>query len=102
MTSHAARLYALAAAILVFFLSWAAVAARPWANETAAAAGPDPRVAALQDRERALQDKAQLARRLLARQSAAASAAVAPVPAVTQAPPVQVASPPPVTVTRSS
>ena len=32
MTSHVGRLYALAIAILVFFLTWTAVAAQPWAT----------------------------------------------------------------------
>ena len=31
MTNHVARLYAGALALLVFFLVWAVVAARPWA-----------------------------------------------------------------------
>ena len=31
MTSHTGRLYALAVALVVFFLAWAAIAARPWA-----------------------------------------------------------------------
>ena len=37
MTSHVARLYALAAAILVFFVAWAAIAAHPWQTHRPAA-----------------------------------------------------------------
>ena len=32
MTNHVARLYALALALVVFFLAWAVVAAHPWAT----------------------------------------------------------------------
>ena len=34
MTSHVARLYALAVGLLVFFVAWAAVAAHPWKTST--------------------------------------------------------------------
>ena len=37
MTSHVARLYALAAGVLVFFVAWAAIAAHPWQTHKAAA-----------------------------------------------------------------
>jgi hypothetical protein len=47
MTSHIGRLYALAIAILVFFLAWTAVAAQPWATTATTAA----RLKALADRE---------------------------------------------------
>ena len=47
MTSHVARLYALALALLIFFLTWTAVAARPWA----ATSRSDPRLVALAARE---------------------------------------------------
>ena len=49
MTSHVARLYALVAGVLAFFVAWAAVAAHPWS--TAARASADPRLAALSARE---------------------------------------------------
>jgi hypothetical protein len=92
MTSPVARLYAAAAAILVFFLSWAGVAARPWVDEhSAAASGADPALATLRARERAVQQKLERARELAGDQ--AVEAAV---------PPVQVVETPPVTVTRSS
>ena len=37
MTSHVARLYSIALALFVFFLTWAAIGARPWA----ASGGPE-------------------------------------------------------------
>jgi hypothetical protein len=49
MTNHVARLYAIALSLVVFFVTWAAVSARPW---TAQPSKPlDPRLAALQTRE---------------------------------------------------
>ena len=42
MTSHPGRLYALALALVVFFLAWAIVAAHPWATTAS-----DPRLRAL-------------------------------------------------------
>ena len=62
MTSHAGRLYALAATLVVFFLTWAVVAARPWAN-----AKPDPRVTALAQREQRLRHDAALVRTIVRR-----------------------------------
>ncbi len=62
MTSHAGRLYALALALVVFFLAWAVVAARPWAK-----AAPDPRLQALAVREARLRHEAKLVDRLVAR-----------------------------------
>jgi hypothetical protein len=61
MTSHTGRLYALAFTLVVFFLSWALVAARPWA--TAAA---DPRLKTLAAREAQLRSEAQLVNRVVA------------------------------------
>jgi hypothetical protein len=49
MTDHVARLYAVALALVVLFLTWAVVAARPWAPP--AAAEKDPRIVALERRE---------------------------------------------------
>jgi hypothetical protein len=108
MTSHAARLYALVAAVFVFFVAWAAIAAHPWPAQKAAAA--DPRLASLQLREQRLRAESLAVRRVLDRRWAAyrrqlalrrqatrrlASAAVA-------APPVRVVTLPPLTVTRTS
>jgi hypothetical protein len=49
MTNHVARLYAIALSLVVFFVTWAAVSARPWAAQTSKPL--DPRLAALQTRE---------------------------------------------------
>jgi hypothetical protein len=115
MTSHVARLYATAGALVDFFLAWAGVAARPWTTPK-----PDPRVAALAAREQhlhvqSLAVKRQLDRRwaayriaLAARQQAIAARqaqnrrilATAPAPAA--APSVRVVTLPALTVTRSS
>jgi hypothetical protein len=96
MTDHVARLYAGALALLVFFVVWAVVAARPWAE----AGASDPRMAALERREQRLvrasrrvnevvQRRFATYRRRLARrrkeiaaaEAAAAAAAAAPVSA---------------------
>jgi hypothetical protein len=95
MTSHVGRLYVLVSAILVFFLSWAAVAARPWPADPVASRF-DSSLAALRDREQALEEKLALARRLIA---AGSPDAALPAP---RADIVQVVEAAPVTVTRSS
>jgi hypothetical protein len=60
MTSHTGRLYAVAVALVVFFLTWAAVAARPWASAQA-----DPRLAALAARERRARHESLVVRRIV-------------------------------------
>lgn len=127
MTSHAARLYALVAAVLVFFVAWAAIAAHPW--QTQQAVKQDPRLVALQLREQRLRADARAVQRVLDRRWAAyraqlavrkrqivavkaaqartqaaalASAAAASTPAAYSAPPVRVVTLPPVTITRTS
>lgn len=50
MTEHTVRLYAAAVGLVVFFLFWAAIAARPWA----ATGDADPRAAAIERREQRL------------------------------------------------
>ncbi len=67
MTSHVARLYALAAAILGLFLAWAGIAGAPWQAEQAPAAAPDPTAAALAQYEQRLRQDARLVGRILAR-----------------------------------
>ncbi len=52
MTNSLGRVYAITAAIVVFFLSWAIIAARPWVS--APEAKTDPRILALNSRERRL------------------------------------------------
>ena len=109
MTNHVVRLYALALALVVFFLTWSAVAARPWATATANA---DPRLAALAAREQRVRAESIAVRRLVRhrwavyrarmrqRQSqiAAARAQIAAAPP----PSVRVVTLPPLTVTRTS
>jgi len=65
MTNHVIRLYAFAAALLLFFVTWAAIAAKPWASHASAKA--DPRWAALATRERALRHDAIAVRRVVNR-----------------------------------
>jgi len=52
MTSNIGRAYAISLAVVVFFLSWAVIAARPWVS--APEAKTDPRILALSARERKL------------------------------------------------
>jgi hypothetical protein len=130
MTNHTARLYALAAAVVVFFVAWSAIAAHPWQTKTSAAR--DPRLAALQLREQRLRAETLAVKRIvdkrwavyraqlaLRRQEIAAvnaanaeartaspvsvrtPAASAPVPAAA-APSVRVVTLPPLTITRTS
>ena len=123
MTDHVARLYALALALVVFFVTWAAVTAQPWAT-----AKPDPRVTALGVREQKLRREATLVRRVvgqrladyrvaLARRQAEIAAGQAaraqtlaslrtPAPAAAvaraAAPPVRIVTLPPLVITRTS
>jgi hypothetical protein len=80
MTSHVARLYALAGSILALFLAWVGVAAAPWQAEQSPAATPDPAAAALATYEQRLRQDATLVERILKRR--ARQQAVAPPPAV--------------------
>lgn len=117
MTDHVARLYALVIGVALFFLSWAFVAARPWGYESTPA--KDPRVVALERREKRLQAEAARVNRTVAlrfaryqdelrrRQAQIASvqrANAVPVAAASapSAPAIRVASVAPVTSTRSS
>jgi hypothetical protein len=63
MTNHAARLYALAVTVAVFFVAWAAIAAHPWKTTTAAA--QDPRVVRLAAREQKLRHEAVAVQRVV-------------------------------------
>jgi hypothetical protein len=67
MTSHTGRFYALAAAIVAFFVTWAVVAAHPWATVKAAR---DPRLVALTAREQRLRADARLVQRVVNRRFA--------------------------------
>ena len=115
MTNHAARLYAVALALAVLFVTWAVVAARPWA---ATAAERDPRIVALERREAQLRRKSvrverrvqrrfaayekrlrKRKREIAAIQAANAEAAAAPVSAPAARPAAApAAAPPPVSV----
>ena len=87
MTDHVARLYALALAVVVFFVSWAAIAARPWQRAAA-----DPRLALLAQRDAQLEREAALVRRVVAAQHRRTAAA----------PAVRIVNLPPLTITRTS
>lgn len=113
MTSHVGRLYALAVALLVFFLTWAGVAAHPWSSTSAKS---DPRVAELALREQQLRREAVLVRRIVAERWAAyrvalrqrrtaisaAQRARPATPLPSPAPSVRVVDLPPLVVTRTS
>ena len=127
MTSHVGRLYALALALFVFFLTWATVAGHPWSARAKPRA--DPRAAALAARQLRVRHESLVVARVVrrrwavyrrqlrrrqqriaainranaaaARQAQLAAAAAAAAPAVS-APSVRVVSLPPVTVTRTS
>jgi hypothetical protein len=126
MTDHIARLYALAAAVVVLFLAWAVVAAHPWQTQTSPATA-DPRVKALVSREHRIRHESLVVRRVVARrwrhyrielrqrrhqitatrkrhQNALAAAAAAPASTSPSysTPSVQVVTLPPLTVTRTS
>ncbi len=106
MTSHVARLYVAAIAIVVLFLSWAAIAARPWAPSALPA--QDPRVQALQARELRLRAESIRVQKIVERRWAvyrkevARRKALAAQPVAVQAPAVRVVTLPPLTVTRTS
>jgi hypothetical protein len=72
MTDRTVRLYAVVVAVLVFFVTWAAVAARPWA-----ATKTDPRLAALAQREQRLRADARLVKLVVDRRFAAYNATLA-------------------------
>ena len=108
MTDTSHRTYAVAIALVVFFLSWAAVAAHPWGTPK-----PDPRLVALDAREQRLRTDATIVARVVAaeappirsalqaRRAAIAEARARPIPAA-QPPQVRIVTLPPLTVTRSS
>jgi hypothetical protein len=108
MTSHVARLYALALALVVFFLAWATVAAKPWAHTSKSVA--DPRLAALAAREQRLRREALVVRHIVQRRWAvyrvelktrqAQMSARQAQPAA--GPSVRVVTLPPLTITRTS
>ncbi len=103
MTSQPARLYALVVGVLVFFISWAAIAAHPWSVQAA----QDPRIAALAARQHRLQVDSLRVKQIVDarwanyRRQLAAPHATAASLARTR-PSVRVVNLPPLVVTRSS
>lgn len=85
MTDRVVRLYVFAVAVLVFFVTWAAVAARPWAPRRSAA---DPRVTALAAREQRVHVESLLVRRLGSQPARQITAAPAPAPRMVTLPPL--------------
>jgi hypothetical protein len=68
VTNTIGRFWAVAVALVVFFILWAVLAARPWASSGAPA---DPRLSALQAREQKTQTRALAAQQTLNRRWAA-------------------------------
>jgi hypothetical protein len=91
MTNHTGRMYALALGLVVFFVAWAAVAARPWQSTA-----PDPRLQALAVRQAQLQRDAGLVKQIVSRQVRGQAAKP------TAAPSVRIVNLPPLTITRTS
>ena len=108
-TSHST--YAVAIALVVFFLTWAAVAAKPWATQK-----QDPRLAVIAQREARLRADAKVVQQVVdqrlaayrialkARKAQIASAQARPLPVAqtAAAPAVRVVNLPPLTITRTS
>jgi len=67
MKSHALRLYVVAVTLLVFFVLWAVIAARPWASAATSKPAADPRLARLDRWQRQLKHEAKGVNRLLER-----------------------------------
>jgi hypothetical protein len=81
MTSHVARLYAVAASILALFLGWLGIAAQPWASSTPAAQAEPPALARLE--RRLNHDAALLAQAAAARRNAPQTVRVVTLPPLT-------------------
>jgi hypothetical protein len=105
-TNHVGRLYAVALALVLFFLTWAVVAARPWSAPAA-----DPRLKVLAARETQLRREAKLVNRIVARRwtvyRAALHARKAEIAAHSAQPAaaytgVRIVTLPPLTITRTS
>jgi hypothetical protein len=96
MTNHVVRLYTASAAIVVFFITWAGIAARPWVTPAS-----DSEVAALAQRQHRLERDVELVQ-LIARRRAAANSDARSAAQAASAPRVRIVHLPPITVTRSS
>ena len=108
MTEDSHRTYAIALALVVFFVTWATVSARPWAAPT-----QDPRLAALSAREARLRADGKVVSSIVDRRWAAYRVALQErqaqiaqvknqVLAASQAPAVRIVTLPALTVTRTS
>jgi type IV secretory pathway TraG/TraD family ATPase VirD4 len=64
MRSHVLRLYVFSISLVLFFVLWAVIAARPW---TAARSGVNPALRALEARERHLRHEARVVERTVRR-----------------------------------
>jgi hypothetical protein len=89
MTSQIARLYAFAGSLLIFFVSWAGIAAHPWIKPSASAAGPS--VESLAAYQKRIQTDAALLQTLSAQTARRAST-----------PAIRIVTLPPLTTTRTS
>lgn len=87
------RLYVFAVTLLVFFVTWAVVAARPWVSKRSSSGA---QVAALAAREQRIQFESLLVRKLRAQRTQQAVAAAAPAPAP------RIVTLPPLVITRTS
>jgi hypothetical protein len=69
MRSHALRLYVLSITVIVFFVLWAAIAARPWvaAQSGESPGGASPALRALAARERHLRHEARVVEKAVRR-----------------------------------
>lgn len=79
------RLYVFAITLLVFFVMWAVVAARPWVSNGSSSAA---QVAALAARQQRVQFEARLVRSLRAQRTQQAVATPAPAPRIVTLPPL--------------
>ena len=94
MANHTARLYVVALTLVIFFVGWAAIAARPWAQSA-----NDPRLQALAVRSAQLKQQAALVNQIVALRAKQSTRQLA---SATTAPAVKVVNLPPLTITRTS
>jgi hypothetical protein len=102
MTSHVGRLYAASVSIVVFFGTWLAIAAHPWAPQAR-----DPRLAALAAREQRLRVESAVVQTIVQDRWATYRGDLARLRSqagiqATVAPSVRVVTLPPLTTTRTS
>ena len=83
--ARVSRLYVFAVALLVFFVVWAVVAARPWVTR---ASSGNAQIAALAAREQRIHFESLLVRKLRAQRTQQPVAAPAPAPRVVTLPPL--------------